>query len=169
MEKFRIDEKVLNKQIEWKKIDNIFIVKGSEITSNNEKINNCKGVYLFVVKNNFEFNFDEFSSEVTGIFFKKMIPYTMQISVPPFNYYKPSKDKYTMKKDEVFYIGSAGSIRDRIGEHLTSKKITGCTSLKLGIETRSKVKHNLDVYFEENIYRDEEKELRNKYKPYFGK
>ena len=130
---------------------------------------NEAGVYIFVLNNDYDdFQLSDFQSEVTGIFFKGGCPYTKTFGTPQFNNEK-------LRKDCIFYVGTAGNILSRIKEHWKSSEINGCVSLKLGFETRSKIKDFLDLYLildsvisSQNSRQSVEKDIRKNYGSVFG-
>lgn len=147
------------------------------------ELNNKSGVYVFVIKDNTSINIDEFESEVTGYLGKLNENYcfdntpTEFVFTPHFNYNdfeKPSSPSniIDLYEGRVFYVGKAKNLGSRIREHLNGNKINKTVSLKLGFQSRSKIKEHLSLYYcelsEEKIA-EEELRIRNEYGVYFGK
>lgn len=125
------------------------------------------GVYVFVLNkdiNNFDIDF--FNREVTGIFLKKGCPYMKICNVPQYN-------NKQLCVDHVFYVGKAGQVESRIKEHWLCDKLTSCTSLKLGFDSRKWIKEFLKLYLiqtsDDKEAKELEKAIREKYGSVFGK
>ena len=172
MEKFIITDgqiKIDEISYEVKTIDTSTLVLKNDIKTTEQKpVKNEKGVYIFVLKKDIpSFNIKCFDKELTGIFFENNCPYAKTIGVPPYI------DK--IKKDCIFYIGSAGKIVSRLKEHWNNSKINGCTSLKLGFSSRKWIRQFLTVYIIASSYNNNldhkqlESTIRKKFGASFGK
>ena len=105
-----------------------------------------KGVYVFVAKETFDINLGDFNSEVTGIFCINGEEVKVTVGVPPCNI---KEENFRVNKGEIFYVGKAENLRNRIDNHLNGCKINNTVALKLGFASRSYVKSKLIVYYHE--------------------
>jgi len=129
------------------------------------------GVYVFLITQNFTLDCTKFNAEVTGLFKKGNEEYSVVVSVPPYNG-NIVNAKWILKKDRVFYVGSAANLRHRIQEHMESDVVNNSVSLKLGFSTRQHVKKYLKILWlstSNKDYREIETAIRKEYGSYFGK
>ena len=135
------------------------------------KIPQQYGVYVFWIARDFVLNFTKFNAEVTGLFKKGNEEYAVVVSVPPYNG-SIINEKWTLKKDRIFYVGSTSNLRHRIQEHMESDVVDNSVSLKLGFSTRQHVKKYLKVLWlsaSNKDYKKIETDIRKEYGSYFGK
>ena len=132
------------------------------------------GTYVFVVRENFSRQYEKFMREVTGHFRNAQNEERedTMLLVPDFNGKIDDNDKMCFSEGSVFYVGSAKNVKGRIKEHITNATLSKTGSLKLGFETRSRVKTHLDIYV--RCYktigeaRDMEGYIRTQFGAYFG-
>ena len=175
--KIETSEKIQFKQIEieyLEKKDTTKLDYMNEIFEvENEKLEDFKGVYVFVL--NKEFNLkDDFFKEVylykktdenNKVTFEKVYCIASD--------YNDDKIPNKLKKNKVFYCGQSQEIFSRIYEHLTNGNYSGDKSLKLGFKSRASIKNKLTCYI--HLENDEtkrsqiEQAIHNQYGYYFGK
>lgn len=129
------------------------------------------GVYVFVLKNDYQLYYSKFYSETTGIFLKDGCPYTIEFT-PKLTIRENGKDIYTLRKDCILYVGKSKDFCTRIVEHMFSSSINGTASLKLGLKSREAIKQELRLFIvesDEKLYSDLESDIRDKHGCYFGK
>jgi hypothetical protein len=149
-------------------VDTSTLLKGTTVLdSNGQNIKNKAGVYIFVVNRNVpNFNDSFFNKDVTGYFWRQRTLFSIVVGVPHFKEYP--------QKDCIFYVGSAGQITSRLKEHWNNAKINGCTSLKLGFDSRKWIKNFLRVFvipesINENLkHKELEKDIRSQYGTAYG-
>ena len=144
------------------------LLKGiTVLDSNGQIVKNESGVYIFVMdKNISNFNKSFFDRDVTGYFWNKQTVFPLSVGVPHFN--------ESPQKDCIFYVGSAGQMTSRLKEHWNNSKINGCTSLKLGFDSRKWIKNFLRVFvipgsINKNLnHKTLEKDIRTQYGSAYG-
>lgn len=143
------------------------------------------GIYIFVMNSHFEYALEHFHRDV--LLYKirddSLILSDYQLC-SPYNdsfidsiKFETNPVNFELQKNHAFYIGmKKTNLYSRISEHLFNSNDSGTKSLKLGFESREKIRKFLDIYVVEfkdvkvicNISKIET-HLRDIYYPYFGK
>jgi len=138
---------------------------------NNKSIANKRGIYCFIVTEDFEITLDDLFLET--IFKTYINEHLLLINVPKLNltdHNKIANNKISFIKGQVFYCGQAEKIRSRFFSHV-SGELNKTSSLKLGINGRSKLKLKLKFYYQDTKKEDKtkfESHIKNNYHVIMG-